>query len=498
MALSKRVGGSFFGLAAVVLAGACSSDSNDLTSADIGSAVQPLAVSTAVSVEAITVRAEADNQVVVQVLPNASCLLRWPDTKPTDGGLEVVSDPEGNARFHLTTSGPTADSFSVALDCRDSSGKSETYEVSYRATADAPVLTAPVTRSGTPRPALSGDPKAYTNAELVSLGFPPRPEASEDSEAYQRWLEVVSKPATRLAGPLVVSRQDHVAYTQNWAGWRLDSEPAYTYAHGDWQVPLPLGESSTEGILDTSSLWVGLGDGIAPSQQGRGDMWQGGTEHDEYCITAPHSIHYCFRSYTPWVEVIHEVPNDAPTEDGTCCPSIIWSMALNPGDHIYTDIWIGDLSGNPNPGLNTPLYAWWYIQNVTTGQLLSQPGGWYYVNPNEQPPGNEHYPGDNMHIETDGRLPSFISFTGGSAEWILERTANDYQVPPHLAGFSTSPQIWNAGGWFDSNTSWQLYTSGSPELMIMTRTGQSSNWLADAITPYNQPDRMLFRWYAHY
>ena len=71
-------------------------------------------------------RAEADNQVVVQVLPNASCLLRWPDTKPTDGGLEVVSDPEGNARFHLTTSGPTADSFSVALDCRDSSGKSET------------------------------------------------------------------------------------------------------------------------------------------------------------------------------------------------------------------------------------------------------------------------------------------------------------------------------------------------------------------------------------
>jgi len=61
MALSKRVGESFFGLVVVVLAAACSSESNDLASADIGSAVQPLAVSTTASVETIEMRAEANN-----------------------------------------------------------------------------------------------------------------------------------------------------------------------------------------------------------------------------------------------------------------------------------------------------------------------------------------------------------------------------------------------------------------------------------------------------
>jgi len=95
-----------------------------------------------------------------------------------------------------------------------------------------------------------------------------------------------------------------------------------------------------------------------------------------------------------------------------------------------------------------------------------------------------------------------MNVTGGSAEWILERQPNGYQDPPHLPGFSSAPQIWNASTYFDSSTSLEYYTNyadDNPTMITMTSNGQSNGQvIADAITAYYQPDRMQFRCYRHY
>ncbi len=205
------------------------------------------------------------------------------------------------------------------------------------------------------RPALVGDPLSYSDAQLVALGFPPRPDPKLAPDTYQRWLKLVSHSATIVVG----SRQpvpmpgSHGINDFYWAGYRVTSHPIYTQLQAVWQVPYPYGETNNLGFTDSSSLWVGLGDGGS-----NGDLWQGGSEQDVTCYVSGGDIG-CVRGYYSCVEVVSGNAQQA------CCTMVTWDMSFTSLHYAYVALWLGDIYGNPKTSLTQPLYAWWYFWDET-------------------------------------------------------------------------------------------------------------------------------------
>jgi hypothetical protein len=425
---------------------------------------------------AVQVRSGVDNAVVAQVLPNAACTVCPADVTAGGDCLELPSDDTGHVTFYYNISSLTG-VHTLLVNCQDLSGKAGAYSVQLQASANAPALTAPAPQ-GTVRPALMGDPLSYTDSQLVALGFPPRPDSTQAPDKYRQWLRLVSTAATKVSVRPIPMHGLHPSIDWwGWAGYRVTSHPIYSQVQAEWQIPYPYGETNNLGVADTSSLWVGLGDG-GPSH---GDMWQGGSEQDVTCYYMLGDIG-CVRGYYSWVEVISSLG----------CPMIGWDMGFRPWHYVYVGLWIGDINGNPNPSLAPPLYPWWYFWDETTNAYYADRGGWYYVDNNGQP----HCNGCGNPPDNDGRLPYFVQFTGGSAEWIVERTSGPVS-PPHLADFGTALMM--TADFYNASENWQAYQYDNPEQITMTSNGNSNDpVLATANQVQGYQDRIQFQWYRFY
>jgi Peptidase A4 family len=132
-------------------------------------------------------------------------------------------------------------------------------------------------------------------------------------------------------------------------------------------VPTVTGESKTQ---TNSSTWVGIdGDGTT-------DLAQAGTEQDAFG-TGNATV----TTYRAWAELL---PNQ-PTE------SVLTGISINPGDQVFTEVWIGPAGGGPS--LTNPFFMIVCMENLTS------PGSACF---NYTPVGG--------------------SIIGGSeAEWIIER-----------------------------------------------------------------------------
>ena len=437
----------------------------------------------------LQVRGGADNAVVAQVLPNAACTLCPADVTAGGDCLNVPSNDSGGVTFYYNTSSSTS-VHTLLLNCRDLRGNVGTYSLQLQASANARALTAPAPK-GTIRPALTGDPLSYTDAQLVGMGFPPRPDPTQAPDRYQQWLDLVSRASTKVSGrPIPMPGLRGGTYFWAWAGYRATSHPAYTQVQAVWQVPYPYGETNNFGYVDTSSLWVGLGDGSVTYSNG--DMWQGASEQDVTCYLSGGDI-ACVRGYYSWVQVIHEDGTPVPpTGNGQCCSMVTWDMGFRPWHYVYIELWIGDINGNPKTSLTKPLYAWWYFWDENTNAYYSDYGGWYYVDNNGQP----HCRGcDPNDPDNDGRLPSFIQFTGGSAEWIVERTSG--AGTPHLAYFGTALMM--GADFYNPSENWRAYQYDNPTQITMTSNGNSTDpVLATANQVQGHQDQIKFQWYRFY
>ena len=125
------------------------------------------------------------------------------------------------------------------------------------------------------------------------------------------------------------------------------SEP-YDWVTGTWHVPFVTSEPNTRTY---SALWVGLdGDGTT-------DLVQAGTEQEATNINLGF-IQFTLTNYYAWTEFLPQQPTE----------QVISNFTINPGDEIFTAVWIGN--GDNEPSLASAS-ATCFMMNLSTGGFAS-------------------------------------------------------------------------------------------------------------------------------
>ncbi len=223
---------------------------------------------------------------------------------------------------------------------------------------------------------------ALSNAQLISLGYPPRP---RDQRTRATWERFVRHPLPHTScqlrnghpghGPVRVNRpaearpnnlppQQEIAYF-NWSG-NVADDHTYNDIQAYWTVPLG---SANPGDQAYSSSWVGFGQGASASLP----LIQAGSESDD--VLGSHA-YYLWWEVTPPLNSQQVITSD-----------------VTAGDTVYTQITAATNSAK-----------------FQVFDLTKETGGTYNING---------------------------SFSlAGTAEWILERT--DVGFFPHLANSTTT------------------------------------------------------------
>lgn len=128
-------------------------------------------------------------------------------------------------------------------------------------------LPRPSTRTTVLQALSEEDMTRISNSELVKRGYPVRPNAKKDSEAFTRWKKIVSKPITVIEPQVVASdirrqtsqtvRTDSFPSTSTsniWSGVVLNANQI-NYVTGTWAIPTV---TSATGKLEVVSFWVGI------------------------------------------------------------------------------------------------------------------------------------------------------------------------------------------------------------------------------------------------
>jgi Peptidase A4 family len=328
--------------------------------------------------------------------PNVQCSVAPANGSSSGKAFTVYTNDQGTATFYVT---PSQASSAAQLVATCSSGNQQTIQIqpvvgAKPLVAPAPSDAAANARLGyTVRPALTGDPMALSNQELVKLKYPMRPDPQKAPGAYASWLKAVSKPATlippkmvkvegRSHGPVQISAGANTqsarlatsdtatpitSFTVNSeyaSGYMLatDFGSQFLWIEGEWNVPALVG--GEEGVATSSDLGIALG----------GLLVQAGTAQDAIGYDGP-----IYFNYYPWIEVY-------PQQD----PVAITNFTVNPADEIFCQLYVADSNGdlNQNGG-----YAWFDFEDFTTGQST--------LFPIPMPPG---------------------PFSGHQAAWLMQRS----------------------------------------------------------------------------
>jgi Peptidase A4 family len=295
--------------------------------------------------------------------PGLQCNL-YPFGGDPSKGINVFTDDDGYARFHAVKATAADTVRLLTLACGDPAGKLSTYSVDL--TSDETFAARPIDlakQRGIDRPALTGNPLEYSQAELIRLGFGLRPDPT-DTAAYARWHAAASLPGRILQGHRPIKFSNTVFTMENvtWVGsvlnglsWHSLSSSstsetgtaAYVSSEATFIVPqaIPGGDGTTTTHV---SIWNGLGGySLLPDQ---GGLIQGGIQIG----TTPYTASYVsFREY--------------------CCGNPKSNgyggyFTPNPGDKIWSISWYCDASGKVDINGN---YGCTFIQNMTKGDILN-------------------------------------------------------------------------------------------------------------------------------
>jgi hypothetical protein len=258
--------------------------------------------------------------------------------------ITVYTNADGYARFHAlpATVGSVR---ALTLACTDGAGRASRYAVD---------LTSPETfrprplnlenEPGTDRPALTGNPLAFSVNSLVAAGYGLRPDPYNAPAAYARWLAAATLPARLLNGRHPGAHPAKVVTTtaDPWTGSTLTGKPNYVEVEGDLSVPAvtPFGDE-TGNVHE--AIWNGLG-GLSGS-----GLIQGGYQID---VTGGAVSYFTFREYCCG-------DADSNGYSGDFSP--------NPNDTVYSEEWYCDSKGQLN--LNGG-YGCTHLHDLNTGAVL--------------------------------------------------------------------------------------------------------------------------------
>jgi hypothetical protein len=319
------------------------------------------------------------------------------------------ADDRGIVRFHVKL-GAGAAPVVMRLDSQAPSGPAETHvvtlvaDVRHTSAMSAPELEFAPAADGKVRPAVAGDPTAWSQQDLLAGGFPPRPDAATSPAHYARWLRQVSRSyvqaGTRhVEHPEVLHRkrpareaaQTEGEYENNnsniWCGaYYTRPNGQFAYIAADWTTPAVLALPNSP-FSSAVSVWLGL-------DNAQGDLYQAGVAAN--CINfLDIGLDLETTSYVAWTELL---------------PYLQWNIPNFPVaalDQISLDIWVADQYG-------TTIY-----QDGDNGGLTSQDNSvWFWLT-------NETQGVSFMGTYPTAPLAAFgetsTGFTGSTAEFICER-----------------------------------------------------------------------------
>lgn len=309
---------------------------------------------------------------------------------------------------------------------------------SYQTAVSIPGITGATIYSGAPE---GFDPISASASELEAYGYPPRPDPG-DTKAYAHWVRIVS--TTRVTPTLIATNRYHrplqvigkpavsdnttTLNSFNWSGYAITGSGSPPF----WEV---VGDWYVPNIGATtttgySSEWVGI-DGDCSCN----DLIQDGTEADYY----GGSTHY-----DAWVEFIPE-------------PEVqIGGFPIAPGDLISAITEKAVVGGK--------VTGKYFLTNFSTGKSVS----------------------------VSLTIPPKTSFSGKSAEWIVERTEvnGSFMNPLPRYAYTYMDDAWA----YNTSSSSAILYSHQPNENI--RMYQGSTLLSNA---YGQDsDSMWFHWDASF
>jgi hypothetical protein len=312
----------------------------------------------------------------VQTAPGADCRLHREGIVDAAKQMRIHADGDGIVTFYANSSAAAPPSIgrALALDCTLEDGSTAPTQLidPLQATAFATARNSQVLVAGaTWRPALTGDPMALTQAELVARGYPPRPEPTKSPEHFAKWQRLVSTPARPVSTKLVSHPELKNDLSPNWTGPVVTTPHAFYEVIGEFTVPAisPLPEQEAGGTY--SSLWVGMDGWNSP------DVVQAGTEQVFWANWDYGDTYDAATYYYAWVEWYPDSEKAV-------------SIGVHPGDVLWVSVWVGQADGTIDPAGG---FGWFFLENTTTHS-------YYYGNV---------------------ARPSGTAFAGDSFEGVMER-----------------------------------------------------------------------------
>ena len=375
----------------------------------------------------------------IKAAPDLECKLHARGSAP-DSGLTVFTDGDGYARFYAVRA--KAGVQSQMLTCTDEAGRTSSYVVDR--TSDATFANRPLdiaNERGIDRPALSGDPLSYTQAELSKRGYGLRPKPSD--RMYAIWLEAATKPARML----YAKKPDKFAHTvtsttdEPWIGSVMTGSAPYVSVVTLFEVPTLIPGAPP---WARATIWPGLG-----GYHVKSGLIQAGVS----LVTTP-----TIASYGTWREYCCGV-SDSNGYGGNFPPS--------PGDKILVAAWYCDEKGEENIAGG---YGCSHVHDLTTGLVFSctQPKG---TEGSEPCWSAKALPLCSVDPKADNCMT-----LGQSAEFILENLGPQIMPPtqsfPWFTPFSmVGIALTSAGSitWVDIDpTVFRLtdYTQGPPHITV--------------------------------
>jgi hypothetical protein len=301
----------------------------------------------------------------------------------------------------------------LTLECKDSAGKRFRYSVDLTSKSTfAPHPLELANQRGIDRPALKGDPLAYTQFQLIQAGYGLRPDPQKNSAAYARWLAASAISGRILTAGHPPAVHAHTVSTQGggfWVGSELTGAPNYIWTDANFNVPrgIPGGGGTNATAM---SIWNGLGTGSSALIQGGVDL-----------STTP-----CCASYSTFREYCCGNPNERNenfTAEGFFTP--------NPGDQIYSQEWYCDASGNANIRGG---FGCSFLVDMTSGAIVncSSASGSPCASVKADP-------------ICSANPPPLRCTLGDTAEFIIEN-ASPQQKPPSNAFPDFAPTVNMSGG----------------------------------------------------
>ena len=378
----------------------------------------------------------------VRALPGLRCKLYGPGQQPAEG-LTVLTDEDGYARFHALAATRTSPVTTMTLACQSSDGRAYNYNVDLtdtRTFARNPRDWSKV--PGSERPALSGDPLRYTQAELVKMGYGLRPDPNNNPAGYSRWLTAATKPArvlgvasgaypaSALSEKKAAPRDVTTKQAPFWVGSVLTGSPDYVYVEGIFSVPTAIPSGDRTGNTELS-IWSGLGG----FETGSG-LIQGGV----VLRTTPTAA-----TYTSFREYCCGDSNSDNT--GT-------QLNPSPGDQIYAENWYCDENGAQDMAGG---YGCTYIHDYASGVIVDCTAA----------NGKPCWSAKALPLCSDDPKADNCMTIGQAAEFIIENQTP--QVDPTATAWTDFfPGVVMSGAAYSASTQQTTYVGTDPSVVLLT------------------------------